>query len=122
MTRFRYDPESGALYFRLREGAIEETLELPSPGGYLDVSAEGTVLGIEFLSIPEFVTFLRGFGGEVEVPEHLDAGAYDEFLHRALRGSLAMSEKSETTSGEAVSFFRETFRPSNATAIRPRRS
>jgi uncharacterized protein YuzE len=70
--RFRYDPTSGALYFRLREGSIEETLELPSPGVYMDVNETGEVMGLEFLSLQEFVMFLSGFGGEVDLPEQVE--------------------------------------------------
>ncbi len=44
--RFRYDPQSGALYFRLREGKIEETLDLPSPGGYMDVVLYLNLMGL----------------------------------------------------------------------------
>lgn len=105
--RFRYDPQSGALYFRVREGRIEETLELPSPGAYMDVNEAGEVMGLEFLSLQEFVTFLSGFGGEVEPPERVDAEAYEEVLRRALEDGPA----DETRMADAVSFFREAFRP-----------
>jgi uncharacterized protein YuzE len=81
--RFRYDPKSGALYFRLREGAIEETLELPSPGAYLDVDEAGHVMGLEFLSLQEFVTFITGFDGEVEIPEAIDPEEFEESIRIA---------------------------------------
>jgi uncharacterized protein YuzE len=48
--RMRYDLVAGALYFRLREGRIEETLDLPSPGGYMDVDPEGNVMELEVLT------------------------------------------------------------------------
>lgn len=104
--RMRYDPESGALYFRLVEGEIEETLDLPSPGGYMDVSAEGDVMGLEFLSIQEFVMFLSGFGGEVELPERVDADAYADAVRRAFEESHEAE-----TAGDVAQFFREAFRP-----------
>lgn len=105
--RFRYDPQSGALYFRLREGRIEETLELPSPGAHMDVNEAGEVMGLEFLSLQEFVTFLAGFGGEVEPPEWVDAAAYED----ALRHALEQVPSDEARVEEAVEFFREAFRP-----------
>ncbi len=70
--RFRYDPTSGALYFRVREGAIEETVELPTPGSYVDVDSSGRVMGLEFLSVHEFLAFLVASGGEAQIPEQVD--------------------------------------------------
>src|SRR5829696_4493228 len=100
--RFRYDPTSGALYFRLREGSIEETLELPSPGVYMDVNETGEVIGLEFLSLQEFVMFLSGFGGEVELPEQVDP--------EVLEGQMRLSSKAEpgsALSSETATFWRE---------------
>ena len=51
--KFRYDPQSGALYIRLRDGRVDETLPV-SEGFYLDIDDEGRVLGAEFLSLEEF--------------------------------------------------------------------
>lgn len=104
--RFRYDPESGALYFRVHEGEIEETLDLPSPGGYMDVDRDGKVLGLEFLSLQEFVMFLSGFGGEVELPERVDADVYAEAMRRAFEEGYE-----DETAGDVAFFFREAFRP-----------
>lgn len=103
--RMRYDPSSGALYFRVVEGEIEETLELPSPGAYMDVAADGTVMGLEFLSVQEFVTFLTGFDGEVELPERLEPEEYDEVMRRAFQESYESASASDL-----ARFFRETFR------------
>jgi pyruvate/2-oxoglutarate dehydrogenase complex dihydrolipoamide acyltransferase (E2) component len=69
--RMRYDPESGALYFRLREGDIEETAELETPGAYMDLDSEGRVMGLEFLSVHEFLGFLVAMGGKVSIPERV---------------------------------------------------
>lgn len=112
--RMRYDPESGALYFRVREGKIEETLELPSPGAYMDVDAGGAVMGLEFLSIQEFVMFLTGFGGEVELPDRVDVGEYDGAMLRVFEGAMrrAFEGAHEGESvGDASAFFRRAFRP-----------
>ncbi len=85
--RFRYDPTSGALYFRVREGEIEETAELSTPGSYVDVDRGGRVMGLEFLSVHEFLAFLVASGGESEIPERLDPEARD--IGRLFRGRRA---------------------------------
>ena len=69
--KFRYDPQSGALYIRLRAGQIYETLEL-AEGAYLNIDIEGPVLGAVFLSLEDFAEFAsrqRKVG--VELPSHL---------------------------------------------------
>ncbi len=70
--RLRYDPESDALYFRLQKGEIEETLELPTPGGYVDVGPSGQITGLEFLSVQEFLAFLMYAGGEISIPDRIE--------------------------------------------------
>jgi uncharacterized protein YuzE len=56
VMRFEFDPKSGAIYVRIRNGEIAETLEIADPGfgAYLDVDQEGNVLRVEFLSFKEF--------------------------------------------------------------------
>lgn len=68
---FRYDPESGALYVRVREGNIEETLDL-APGAYLDIDRDGNVLGAEFLSLEEFTEIVEDQGGILDLPERVE--------------------------------------------------
>ena len=104
--RFRHDPTSGALYFRVREGSIEETLELPSPGAYMDVNEAGEVMGLEFLSLQEFVMFLSGFGGEVELPERVEP----EILEGNMRLALE-AEPGSTLAGDIATFWRELLQP-----------
>lgn len=99
--RFRYDPTSGALYFRVREGEIEETAELPTPGSYVDVDSGGRVMGLEFLSVHEFLAFLVASGGEAEIPERLDPEARD--IGRLLRGRRA----GESQEGEEGSTYQQ---------------
>ena len=71
--RFRYDPESGAMYARIREGRIAETLELGG-GCYLDVGEDGTVMGLECLSLDEFRELIERSNGELDLPDRvLDA-------------------------------------------------
>ena len=100
--RFRYDPTSGALYFRLREGPIEETLELPSPGVYMDVNETGEVMGLEVLSLQEFVMFLSSFGGEVELPEQVEP----EILESQMR-LASEAEPGSAQASEIATFWRE---------------
>ena len=47
--RLSYDPQARALYLRLSENEVAETLEL-SRSAYLDVDAEGTPVGFEILN------------------------------------------------------------------------
>ncbi len=75
--KLRYDPESGALYARLKEGKIEETVQ-HADGVYLDIDAEGRLLGAEFLSLKEFADAIVREGGSWELPERIaDPEAYE---------------------------------------------
>jgi uncharacterized protein YuzE len=47
--RLSYDPQARALYLRLSENDVAETLEL-SRSAYLDVDAEGTPVSFEILN------------------------------------------------------------------------
>jgi uncharacterized protein YuzE len=69
--RFEHDPESGAIYIRLRDGEISETAPLGDSGlsATVDLDAEGNVLGVEFLSFEEFAELVAGAGGVLELPE-----------------------------------------------------
>lgn len=69
--KFRYDPQSGALYVRLREGRVDETLPL-AEGVYFDIDAEGRVLGAEFLSLEEFAEWASQEGIEVQLPDRIE--------------------------------------------------
>ena len=75
--KFRYDPQLGTLYIRLREGQIYETLKL-AEGAYLDIDVEGRVLGAEFLSLEEFAEFASRQGKVgTELPDRLeDPGSF----------------------------------------------
>ena len=71
--RFSHDAESGAMYFRLREGEIAETVQIEEPGfgAYVDVDHDGRILGIEFLSFEEFKQVVAEAGGKLDIPERL---------------------------------------------------
>jgi uncharacterized protein YuzE len=81
--RFEYDPESGAMYFRLRAGEISHTAPLGEPalGASLDLDAEGNVLGVEFLSFEEFAELVVSAGGTLELPENLGGWHVGEWRH-----------------------------------------
>lgn len=75
--KLRYDPESGALYVRVEEGTIEETVQ-HADGVYLDIDAEGRVLGAEFLTLEELAGAITAEGGRWDVPERIeDPDAYE---------------------------------------------
>lgn len=69
--KLRYDPESGALYVRVREGEIQETVQ-HADGVYLDIDAEGRLLGAEFLTLKELAESITAEGGKWELPERIE--------------------------------------------------
>ncbi len=69
--KLRYDPESGALYVRVKEGAIEETVQ-HADGVYLDIDAKGRVIGAEFLTLKELADTITAEGGGWELPERIE--------------------------------------------------
>ena len=73
--RIELDKEYGLLYIELRDGEVEETVDL-AEGVHLDMDAEGRALGIEFLSLEAFEHYLRTHAGVVEIPDVVeDPGA-----------------------------------------------
>jgi uncharacterized protein YuzE len=97
--RFSHDPESGALYLRLRDGEIAETVELRSPGALADVDDRGNVLGLEFLSLEEFVYFMDSAEGEASVADRIDPQAF-----------LPLSEEAAERVREDFTVWLETYR------------
>lgn len=69
--RLRYDPESGALYVRVEEGEIEETVQ-HADGVYLDLDTEGRVIGAEFLTLKELAEAITAEGGRWDLPERIE--------------------------------------------------
>jgi len=69
-VKFRYDPPSGALYIRIKEGTVHETLPI-SEGIYFDIDAEGEVLGAEFLSLEEFKEWASRYASEADMEDNL---------------------------------------------------
>lgn len=54
-----------ALYIYANDGEISETLEV-GPDVYMDVDADGKIIGIEFLDPEYLIQFLRERGGELD--------------------------------------------------------
>jgi len=52
--RLEFDPESGALYIHVRQGHVEETLDLAEPGfgAHVDVDREGGQGNLLFSACP----------------------------------------------------------------------
>lgn len=65
------DIAAGAVYMKLRDGEVAETVEVEDADAYVDLDAEGYVLGIEFLSLEEFHAAMRAAGG-LQVPERVE--------------------------------------------------
>jgi uncharacterized protein YuzE len=77
IMRISHDKVSGALYVELREGEYDHTEDFSEGADvYLDVNAEGTVLGLEALSFEDLAQASDEHGGQLELPERL--GASDE--------------------------------------------
>ena len=70
--RIRYDADADAMYLRLREGTVAETVEVEE---MVDVDAEGQPLGIEFVVASDFLAFLTRWGGEYVLPARLEMGS-----------------------------------------------
>jgi uncharacterized protein YuzE len=67
-----HDKESGALYIRLRDGSYSHTEDFSEGADvYLDVDADGTVLGLEALSFEDLAQAIEERGGRLEVPDRL---------------------------------------------------
>lgn len=72
--RIDYDKVSGALYFKLREGTPDHTEDFSERADvYVDVDAEGNVLGLEALSFDDLAQAVEERGGKLDVPEKLSA-------------------------------------------------
>ena len=69
---FRLDPEVNALYITLRQGDVARTIEVTDTI-YVDLDAQGTPLGIEFINADEFIPFLRDHADDVDIPPQVRA-------------------------------------------------
>lgn len=71
--RIDHDRVSGALYIKIREGEYDHTEDFSERADvYLDVDAEGNVLGLEALSFADLAQAVEERGGKLEVPERVE--------------------------------------------------
>jgi uncharacterized protein YuzE len=68
------DTAAGAVYLKLKDGEVAETVEVSDADAYVDLDAEGYVLGIEFLSVAEYEEFERARRSRagLELPERIE--------------------------------------------------
>lgn len=72
--RISHDRESGALYIKIREGQPDHAEDFSEKADvYVDVDAEGNVLGLEALSFEDLAQAIEERGGKLEVPEKIGA-------------------------------------------------
>ena len=70
--RIVHDKVSGALYIKIREGKPDHAEDFSERADvYVDVDAEGNVLGLEALSFEDLAQAIDERGGNLEVPERL---------------------------------------------------
>lgn len=64
LARFdiEFDHEVNALYVRLGTGAVAQTIEV-GPSVLVDIDANGTALGYEFIDADRFLPYLREHNG-----------------------------------------------------------
>lgn len=66
--RIEYDHEADAVYVDVTSGTQARTVEVEPESIYVDLDAEGRTLGIEFLSLDAFRTYIEKHGG-LDIPE-----------------------------------------------------
>ncbi len=98
--RISHDKESGALYIKLRSGQYDHTEDFSERADvYVDVDADGNILGLEALSFNDLAQAIEEHGGKLDVPE--SSGASTEVVDHPM-GQEA-SSAAESTAREASS-------------------
>ncbi len=77
MTRLSYDERGEAFAIVLRDVPSVETIEL-ADGVLLDVGADGSPVGLEFVSLSRLAPFLVANGGQYMLPERQPTPAADK--------------------------------------------
>jgi uncharacterized protein YuzE len=72
--RITYSESGGALYLKLGEGDVAETVAVEELV-YVDVDAEGRPRGVEFVVAADFLPFLARRGGEFVLPARMSSAA-----------------------------------------------
>jgi RNA polymerase sigma factor (sigma-70 family) len=68
--RIDHDRVSGALYIKIREGEYDHTEDFSQQADvYVDVDAQGNVLGLEALSFEDLAEAIEERGGRLVVPD-----------------------------------------------------
>jgi len=70
--QLEFDPDVNALYLRIRSGRFSQTVELEEQV-YLDLDADGQVLGVEFVDANDFFSLLERHHGQLEIPDQMTA-------------------------------------------------
>ncbi len=101
-----HDKESGALYLKLREGRYDHTEDFSEGADvYLDVDADGNVLGLEALSFEDLAQAIGERGGRLELPERLgldNLTVYEDAMRAAFDEGLAGAIRTDEHSPEEV--------------------
>jgi RNA polymerase sigma factor (sigma-70 family) len=97
-VRIDHDKVSGALYVKLRDGEYDHTEDFSEKADvYLDVDAEGNVLGLEALSFEDLAQAIEERGGKLEVPDRLasvaeEPGAFRNELAELVESAMSSLE------------------------------
>jgi uncharacterized protein YuzE len=72
--RITIDETAGAVYMKVRDGKVAESVEVTDADAYVDLDADGYVLGVEFLSLEEYEAFERARRAHTgaRVPERIE--------------------------------------------------
>jgi uncharacterized protein YuzE len=112
--RIRHDKQSGTLYIKLREGQYDPTEDFSERADvYLDVDADGNVLGLEALSFENLAIAVEERGGELELlePPTLREGTVvtrsvakqaSDVAHSAAQRAAEMAGHSSTQAAEVA--------------------
>jgi uncharacterized protein YuzE len=101
VVKISHDKVSGALYFKLREGEYDHTEDYSEKADvYLDVDANGNVLGLEALSFEDLAEAIEESDGELGVPDrvlYLPEGAGEPIIVEIPNGEDDGPERMDST-------------------------
>ncbi|MDP8953292.1 MAG: DUF2283 domain-containing protein [Actinomycetota bacterium] len=97
-----HDKESGALYIRLRDGSYSHTEDFSEGADvYLDVDADGTVLGLEALSFEDLAQAIEERGGRLDVPDRWGGASGRDASRTAREMADEAAEEAGRIAGDA---------------------
>jgi RNA polymerase sigma factor (sigma-70 family) len=104
-VRIDHDKVSGALYIKLRDGKYDHTEDFSQRADvYLDVDAEGNVLGLEALSFEDLAQAIEERGGKLEVPDRFGRPAEGGYDLDELRDAISSLEPRQQEALRLVCF------------------